>query len=679
MFYKCAVLTEITLPASLTAISASSFSGCTSLKKVILPNGIVSIGNDAFRDCTSLTSATLPDNLVTIGENAFHHCTSLTSITVPDSVVTIGSGAFNGCTSLVGAILPSGLTEISNILFYGCTSLTGVIIPAGVTSIGTQSFHFCSSLKSVTLPAGLTTMEYSAFRDCTSLTSITIPSSLTVIGGYAFADSTALKDVYYSGSQTQWNGINISDGNGYLVRSTFHYNSTGPASEYIYDEKDPGASVVLPIERLDSVSDANSAANAVQSLTNAMTGEQKQSATGTDLATLFAENAVAAVASKSVSGNEIVVSAASVADLQSVPAQTSRAVENTLANGGISTARDISNTVTFTANSSNITVKVEPSILTASVDKVRVETPTYALTLDIPGMKSDLAQTLTLTAQDTGATGYSALLAAEGVSNLGPASVFAAATPNVSLTMPGGKVSSPITISLPAGSGSTAYQSVVDGTGAATSSKYNPATGKIDGKVTASGSYTVRSNEKDFTDISTKSAEMQNAIRYLASKGIINGTSDTKFSPDGSISRAEIAALMVRALGWTDNSAKPTFKDVATKNWYYSVVGVSQKRGLINGFTDNTFRGGSTISKVQILAIASRVLTSEMGYRAPANPAPYLTGYKDGVTGWAQPEIALATRENLVVKRTDGTFKGSGNMTRGDAAIIIYRLFQRIW
>jgi len=39
----------------------------------------------------------------------------------------------------------------------------------------------------------------------------------------------------------------------------------------------------------------------------------------------------------------------------------------------------------------------------------------------------------------------------------------------------------------------------------------------------------------------------------------------------------------------------------------------------------------------------------------------------------------LATRENLVVKRTDGKFMPKGTMTREDAAIILYRMFSRIW
>ena len=41
--------------------------------------------------------------------------------------------------------------------------------------------------------------------------------------------------------------------------------------------------------------------------------------------------------------------------------------------------------------------------------------------------------------------------------------------------------------------------------------------------------------------------------------------------------------------------------------------------------------------------------------------------------------ISYTTRENLVVRRTDGMFNGRATMTRGDAAIILYRMFMKIW
>lgn len=435
--------------------------------------------------------------------------------------------------------------------------------------------------------------------------------------------------------------------------------------DYFYNVKDPGEEVVLPAEKLDSVTNLSSASNAVTSLITTMSNEQKASATGADLATLYAEAAVAKAASKGVYGSEFIINKAAVSDMEAVAAQTSSAVETALINGGVTTARLVSNTVTLTTDEpGEIIIKIDPDILTTKVDKIRVETPTYALTLKVSDLAPDLTEILTITAQDVG-SGY-----APGNQNK---------KTTVKVNLPKGKTSNPVTLSLPTDNGDTTYQAVVKTDGSATSSKYNPATTTMDGKVNTSGSYTVQTNQKDFTDITNKSAEMQRAIRYLASKGIINGTSDTTFSPDGSISRAEIAALLVRALGKLDNSATSSFTDVKSSDWYYTAAGSSQKAGLINGYPDGSFKGTTTIAKDQILAVSARVLKTEMGYKEPSNLTGYLSKYSDGVATWAQPEVALATKENLVVYRVDGTFKGTGNMTRGDAAIIIYRLFQKIW
>ena len=172
---------------------------------------------------------------------------------------------------------------------------------------------------------------------------------------------------------------------------------------------------------------------------------------------------------------------------------------------------------------------------------------------------------------------------------------------------------------------------------------------------------------------------MQSAIRYLASHGVIDGTTSSTFSPDASISRAEIAKLMVTSLSKINPKAVANFKDVTKKNWYYSAAASSQEQGMIKGYNDNTFRGTTAINKVQIVAVVSRTLKNEMKYKCPSSPSTYLAKYSDNIPNWAQPEVALATKENLVVSRTDGTFAGNKNMTRGDAAIVMYRMFQRIW
>ena len=235
-------------------------------------------------------------------------------------------------------------------------------------------------------------------------------------------------------------------------------------------------------------------------------------------------------------------------------------------------------------------------------------------------------------------------------------------------------------ISFPGISGDTSFMAVVDENGNAIGGKYNPATGEIEAKISASGVYSVQYNEKDFADIKDKAVEMQTAIKTLAAKGVINGTSETTFSPDDTISRAEVAALIVRTLSKLDPNEDGGFADVTQSNWYFGAAGSSKKHGIINGFEDNTFRGDDVIAKDQIVAVTARVLKNEMNYKVPTNTAEYLT-YADtaNLPEWAKADIALANMANLIMDRTDNQFVADDQMTRGDAAIILMRLFNKIW
>ena len=690
-FIRCSHLTSVTIPNSVASIESRAFDGCRNLTSVTIPNSVISIGEYAFSNCKSFISVTIPNSVTSIGDAAFWECYSLTSVTIPNSVTSIGAAAFQECYMLTSVTIPASVTSIERLAFAVCNSLTSISVASGnpayisvdgvLFSDDQTLLHTYPAGKtdiSYRIPNSVTTIEDFAFYKCNNLTSVTIPNSVISIGDRAFDDCNSLTDVYYIGSETQWKQIAI-DSN---INATIHYNSTSSDSgdssmndakdintsgtaEYIYDSLDTAADVTLDTNRLNTVTDTATATEAVRAQVQSMTTEQKSTPTGIDLATLYAETAVAKAASKEVTGQEIIINKAAVSDLEAVAAQTNSAVDTALINGGVTTARIISNIVTLTTDKTGeISIKIDPDILTTNVDKIRVETPTYALTLNVPELEPDLTGIITITAQDVG-SGY-----APGNQNK---------KTTVQVNLPKGKTTNPVTVSLPKDSGETTYQAVVKTDGTPTSSKYNPATTTMDGKITTSGTYTVQTNQKDFTDIANKSAEMQSAIRYLASKGIINGDTDTTFSPDASISRAEIAALIVRALGKLDSSATNSFTDVTTANWYYSAAGSSQRLGIITGYEDNTFRGTTAINKEQIVAVAARVLISEMNYKTPGDTATYLGKYSDTVVAWAQPQVALATKENLVVYRTDGTFSGAKNMTRGDAAIIIYRLFQKIW
>ena len=70
-----------------------------------------------------------------------------------------------------------------------------------------------------------------------------------------------------------------------------------------------------------------------------------------------------------------------------------------------------------------------------------------------------------------------------------------------------------------------------------------------------------------------------------------------------------------------------------------------------------------------------------MNYKTPVEPESYLGEYTDGesISESLKNMVALSTREGLVIPMKNGSFSGGTTMTRGNAAVVLYNLFQKIW
>lgn len=237
------------------------------------------------------------------------------------------------------------------------------------------------------------------------------------------------------------------------------------------------------------------------------------------------------------------------------------------------------------------------------------------------------------------------------------------------------QLAEPFTVSTKPITGSTLYQTLINGSGTPVVTGYNSVENRNEAVITEAGSYRTIQNSKSFNDINGKSIEMQEAIKVLAAKGIITGKTATTFDPDGSITRAEIAALIIRMLSKIDDTSTVSFTDVRSSDWFYSVVHAASNAKYVEGVGNNRFEPNVTIPKDQIITIIARVLTNEKGYYAAGSS--YLDRYSDrsSIASWAQTPVALATKCDLV-DLDEGQFKGASKMTRGNAAIILYRLFK---
>jgi hypothetical protein len=208
-----------------------------------------------------------------------------------------------------------------------------------------------------------------------------------------------------------------------------------------------------------------------------------------------------------------------------------------------------------------------------------------------------------------------------------------------------------------------------------------------------------QSDTYKFNDILSSSEEMQTAIESLVKAGVINGTGDTEFSPEKAVNRAEAAAMLLRMTGKKDSEDISDFVDVTEDKLYYNTAGASQKYGIINGYEDNTFRGDEDISALQLISINARVLRNEKNIGESVtvdvsdNMPEWLkieedieeniepednTYVPDGVPEWCRDDIKLALQEGLITEEELERFLDNDSITRSEAAVILYRLYDRI-
>lgn len=415
-----------------------------------------------------------------------------------------------------------------------------------------------------------------------------------------------------------------------------------PKAENIYDNtEEPDLS--FDTSSLLSIKDKDSAVNLVSNVVMGMSANEKISVKAKDQLAYLAEEAAARSAAL-VIDDDIRINDGTTTIDATVRSDVKDEIASTLSNNNVN-IRNIREKARIETTKNDV-VLIGKEYMSSNLDVVEAVTPFAALEFD----PEDVAD---LRIEKTG-------------------------TNKVRVNFNQKESTKKVTIKFP-GITDDNYKAIVDDNGNVIGGTYNPITDELSAKISGSGEFSVITNEKDFVDIKNSPAAVQNAIKKLATKGIIKGTSETEFSPDSSITRAEVAALIVRILSADDPNADGGFTDVTRSNWYFGAAGSSKKENVIEGYEDNTFRGTVVIPKVQIDAVIARTLKNRLGYLQPS--VSVLDEFTDNanIPQWAKNDIALETYANMVIKRTDSSYEPNTEMTRGDAALVLEKLFDKVW
>jgi hypothetical protein len=168
------------------------------------------------------------------------------------------------------------------------------------------------------------------------------------------------------------------------------------------------------------------------------------------------------------------------------------------------------------------------------------------------------------------------------------------------------------------------------------------------------------------TDIKAHWAQAD--VLKLVSLGIVHGFGDGTFQPDGQVTRAQFAKMLVEVTG-RGPAAEPQldFADDIPA-WAAGYVATAVRAGLVTGFTDNTFRPNDIITREQMALMAARAF----GPGGAGNGADFADF--EQVSAWARTGVAQAAAAGIIGGFTDNTFRPQATTTRAQAAAMLSRL-----
>lgn len=191
--------------------------------------------------------------------------------------------------------------------------------------------------------------------------------------------------------------------------------------------------------------------------------------------------------------------------------------------------------------------------------------------------------------------------------------------------------------------------------------------------------YTVIQHEKTFNDLEAGHWGKAD-VELLASKLIINGLSAEQFGPDHNVTRAEFAAMIVRALGLSEEGAA-RFSDVQGNEWFAGAAGAAYEAGLISGYEDGTFRPDQQISRQELaMMIYNALIFTGNKPVVSGSGQEQLEAFADraAIASWAQQAVAGIVDADIAEGRSSNLFEPLATATRAEAAAMMKRLLQHV-
>ena len=177
-----------------------------------------------------------------------------------------------------------------------------------------------------------------------------------------------------------------------------------------------------------------------------------------------------------------------------------------------------------------------------------------------------------------------------------------------------------------------------------------------------------------FSDVAP-SAWYAEAVRFAVVRGLMNGVGNEEFDPEGSMTRAMLVTVLWRDAG-SPAAGVNRFTDVPNGQWYTPAVTWARDAGVVNGTSETTFDPDGSITREQMAAILYRYANNNS---YDTTKRSILTGFPDAgqVSAYAQEPLEWAVAMGLI-NGSDGYLLPQGNATRAQVSAILMRYLKNV-
>jgi len=176
-------------------------------------------------------------------------------------------------------------------------------------------------------------------------------------------------------------------------------------------------------------------------------------------------------------------------------------------------------------------------------------------------------------------------------------------------------------------------------------------------------------------DFTSAASWARPAITRLMDMNIITGDEKGNFKPKSAMNRDAFTTMLVKALVPANELVNPgtaTFKDLNKGHWAYAYVETAVAKGWISGITADTFAGGQSITREQMAAIFVRALgLTPDDLKGLGDTLTFED--KNDISPYARDAVAFAVKNGLFEGVTATRFDGKANALREQVAVVVDR------